>query len=286
MSPERLRTFLAVVELGTVSAAARALYVAQPALSRRLRALEAETRLTLFRTEHGRLVLTAAGQSFVPIARTMLNAHEQAARSAADLRSGRLGQVTAAATRATIRGMLERFIAQATPPDPAVLTVEYTPDTIERSFAEGADLAIVPFTPSPALAHLYLGEVTVRAQLCHDDPWAGLSEISLRKLAKRRLLLPSTRSATRGVIDAALRHEKIHPTDVLESDDGGTLFSLVVAGHGVALTTERAQVSGLVELPIRSRYPLHLPLFAAWEQDHYAAGALRALSTKMRPLLG
>lgn len=285
MTPERLRTFLAVVELGTVSAAARTLYVAQPALSRRLRALEAETRLTLFRTSHGRLVLTAAGQSFVPIARSLLNAHEQAQRSADDLRLGRLTHVTVAATRATIRGMLERFIAQTSPPDPAVLTVEYAPDTIERAFAEGADLAIMPFTPPPIFAHLYLGEITVRAQVRRDDPWAGLSEISLRKLATRRLLLPTSRSATRAVVDDAFRHEKIHPASVLESDDGGTLFSLVAAGQGVALTTERPRAAGLVELPLRSRAPLHLPLFAVWEQDHYAATALRALSTGMRPLL-
>lgn len=285
MTPERLRTFLSVIELGTVSAAARELYVAQPALSRRIRALEAETRLTLFRTEHGRLIPTAAGQSFVPIARAMLNAYEQASRSAADLRTGRLDHVIVAATRATIRGMLERFIAITTPPDPAVLTVEYSPDAIERSFAEGADLAIIPFTPSPALAQLYLGEITVRAQLRRDDPWAGLTEVSLSKLATRRLLLPTTRAATRKVIDTALRHEKIHPTDVLESDDGGTLFSLVIAGHGIALTTERARSSDLVELPVRSRSPLHLPLFAAWESDHYAAASLRALATKMRPLL-
>jgi len=286
MTPERLRTFLAVVELGTVSAAARELYVAQPALSRRLRALEAETRLTLFRTEHGRLVPTAAGQAFVPIARAMLNAYEQASRSAADLRTGRLDHIIVAATRATIRGMLERFIAITAPPEPAVLTVEYSPDSIERSFAEGADLAIIPFTPSPALAQLYLGEITVRAQLRRDDPWAGLTEISLAKLATRRLLLPTTRSATRKVIDTALRHEKIHPADILESDDGGTLFSLVIAGHGIALTTERARAADLVELPVRSRSPLHLPLYAAWEADHYAAASLRALSTKMRPLLG
>ena len=48
MNTRQLRHFLAVMDLGTLSAAAEAVHLSQPALSRSLRALEDELRAPLF----------------------------------------------------------------------------------------------------------------------------------------------------------------------------------------------------------------------------------------------
>ncbi|MFJ1614124.1 LysR family transcriptional regulator [Streptomyces sp. NPDC088249] len=57
--------FLAVTEAGTVTAAAT-LHVAQPGLSRQLKTLEREVRMTLFEPRGNRLVLTPSGRAFAP----------------------------------------------------------------------------------------------------------------------------------------------------------------------------------------------------------------------------
>lgn len=70
MTEGEIETFLAVVQAGNISAAAQRLYTTQPALSRRLRALEAELGYALF--VRGRGVrsseLTAQGKAFLGVA--------------------------------------------------------------------------------------------------------------------------------------------------------------------------------------------------------------------------
>ncbi|MBE7608171.1 LysR family transcriptional regulator, partial [Salmonella enterica] len=65
MDLRHARTFVTIAELGTVSAAALRLRIAQPALSRQLEALERELGLLLFDRVGRRLVLTGAGEQLV-----------------------------------------------------------------------------------------------------------------------------------------------------------------------------------------------------------------------------
>src|SRR3954469_10734762 len=62
MDLRQLTTFVQVADLGSLSKAAERLRIAQPALSRQIRLLEEELKVTLF-TRHGRgMVLTPAGE--------------------------------------------------------------------------------------------------------------------------------------------------------------------------------------------------------------------------------
>ena len=65
MDLRRLRTFVAVAELGTVSKAALRLRITQPALSRQIRDLQQELGLRLFDRVGRGLVLTSEGEQFL-----------------------------------------------------------------------------------------------------------------------------------------------------------------------------------------------------------------------------
>lgn len=67
------RAFLVTAEEGTLSAAAKALGMTQPTLSRQVTALEAELRITLFERVGQRLVLTDSGIELLEHARSMGN---------------------------------------------------------------------------------------------------------------------------------------------------------------------------------------------------------------------
>ena len=71
MDLRHARTFVAVVDHGTVSKAARHLRVAQPALSRQIAELEHDLRLRLFDRVGRRLVLTSAGEQFAGECRSL-----------------------------------------------------------------------------------------------------------------------------------------------------------------------------------------------------------------------
>ena len=65
MDIRQLRTFVHVAELGSFSKAADRLHIAQPALSRQIRLLEAELKTDLL-VRHGRgVTLTGAGAVFL-----------------------------------------------------------------------------------------------------------------------------------------------------------------------------------------------------------------------------
>lgn len=71
---EALRTFLAVRDTGTVTAAAASLYRSQPAVTRRLAQLEREVGTPLFERLPTGLVLTRAGTTLVPHAERVVAA--------------------------------------------------------------------------------------------------------------------------------------------------------------------------------------------------------------------
>ena len=72
------RTFVCIVECGSISAGARHLNIPQPTLSRYLRVLEEYCGTALLRRDTHRMNLTQTGQRLLEDARTML-AHAEAA---------------------------------------------------------------------------------------------------------------------------------------------------------------------------------------------------------------
>ncbi|HEY4281404.1 MAG TPA: LysR substrate-binding domain-containing protein [Conexibacter sp.] len=86
MTLQQLEYFLAAIEHGTFSAAADALYMAQPSLSEQVRRLESELGVALFVRAGRRLVLTEAGRALRPEAERTLDAAARASASVAEVR--------------------------------------------------------------------------------------------------------------------------------------------------------------------------------------------------------
>ena len=66
MEFHQLRYFVAAAELSSMSAAARAEHITQPALSRQIAQLETNLGVQLFTRENQRIQLTEAGRFFLP----------------------------------------------------------------------------------------------------------------------------------------------------------------------------------------------------------------------------
>lgn len=77
MELKQVECVLAVVEAGSFSAAAEELYISQSSLSKLIIALEKELGVRLFDRTHRQIALTAAGQAFLPHARSLAIAYRE-----------------------------------------------------------------------------------------------------------------------------------------------------------------------------------------------------------------
>jgi len=91
MTLQQLQYVLAAIDLGSFSAAAESLHLAQPSLSEQVRRLEAELGVTLFQRVGRGLVPTEAGRAFRPHAEAALAAVESARASVGAVRELRAG---------------------------------------------------------------------------------------------------------------------------------------------------------------------------------------------------
>src|SRR5947209_19356234 len=91
-----LRAFIAVAELASFRAAAEAIHLSQPALSRRIEKLEDALGVRLFDRDTRNVALTAVGRNFSYKARSMLDELDNTLLSIREVAASRLGEVTIA----------------------------------------------------------------------------------------------------------------------------------------------------------------------------------------------
>jgi DNA-binding transcriptional LysR family regulator len=112
MNTRQLRHLLAVVEHGSVSAAAEHVHLSQPALSRSLRALEDELRAPLFDRRERRLVPTPFTQAYLARARRMVFEEAEGARELSLMHAGRAGTLALGMGSALAHSLLGRLILE------------------------------------------------------------------------------------------------------------------------------------------------------------------------------
>lgn len=151
MELRQLRYFVAVVEAGTVSGAAKQLHMSQPPLSAQLHALEQELGCPLFAHAGRRLRLTAAGTAFYERAKTILQLCSAARSEMADRGAGRAGTLRVGVVSSVCGTLFTGWLcayAAACPGAQYQVHEANTYQLVERLRRRQIDLAIVrtPFS--------------------------------------------------------------------------------------------------------------------------------------------
>jgi DNA-binding transcriptional LysR family regulator len=142
------RAFLVTAEEGTLSAAAKALGMTQPTLSRQVSALEAQTQTTLFERVGQRLVLTDSGIELLEHARSMGNAALQFSLAASGQSQQIEGSVAISAGELDAVYRLPKIIAKLRQAEPGIdIEVIVTNQSSDLKRRE-ADIAIRSFRPT------------------------------------------------------------------------------------------------------------------------------------------
>lgn len=240
-----LDLFVSVVELGSVSRAAKAHGIAQPSASSRLKHLERQLGLQLLTRSPSGSVPTDAGVVVAGWAERILrSAHQLKAGLEAFQaeQSGRL-RVTASFTIAEylLPQWLGRF-AREHPGDSVALEVANSTSVIERLRAGTADLGFIETTSTVTdLDEQIVGTDELIAVVARRHPWARLGTVPVEALAATPLVTREAGSGTREAFEAALADLDLGPpTAVLELGSTSAVRSAVIDGNSPTVISRLA----------------------------------------------
>lgn len=142
------RSFLAVAESGSLSAAARALNLSQPTLGRHIAELELRLNLTLFTRQPRGLAPTEAAATLIPHARAMRDAAAKLSLAAAGRAETLAGTVRITASRIVAHHLLPPILADLRRSEPAIALELVPSDSSENLLFREADIALRMYRPT------------------------------------------------------------------------------------------------------------------------------------------
>jgi len=250
MELRHLRYLVAVVEEGTVTAAAARLHVAQPGVSAQLRQLERDLGEPLLARGPRGVTPTAAGAAVLPYARAALAAAEGARLAVDELKGlvrGHVGVGMAPSLAATDLPELLAGFRTAHPAVDITLREGTSAELLDALVAGELDLVWAGLAgPLPA----GIGTQLVTDQALVVVGAAG--EVAIEELAGRPVMCMTPGSGPRAAFDAACARAGFRPVITFEAGDPLLLARLAARGLGRAVLPEGAvRAAGLSEVPAR-----------------------------------
>ncbi len=246
MNFRNVRLFLAVAQELHFSSAARRMNIAQPALSRAIRALEKDLGTDLFRRSTRKVELTQAGRLFQQDAQKAIDHLGLAVGRARKAAAGEAGALGIGYMDFAIEGEFPKILREFISRYPAV-SVEAKASFTERIIDDLRDRKIdVGFAVGPVV-HAGLATFTVQndrfvAVVSEAHPLALRSSVRLREFADEPLVLGRRESWLPYLrrVEALCRDAGFTPRVVQEADTTESIFAFVASGIGSTIYLERA----------------------------------------------
>jgi DNA-binding transcriptional LysR family regulator len=282
-----LRTFLAVVDAGTYSAAAAALHMSQPAISQQIRALEEQLgEIRLFRRVGKKMALTHAGEELLVSARELVQLAERAEQSILALKGQVAGRVALGCTASSGERLLPRILAGFQPQFPSVMLdlVVAPADELLDALAERS-LSLVLIEEQQRRRGLELTPLGGEALVLLAPTGHALlkqAQVSPTALRELPLVLPRPGSPLRRTIEEGLRRRGLPAAElrpVLETDSVVAMLQAARAGLGLTFVPRscapsRGEGVGLVEL---ADQPIQQDWFLCRARERSLPRAVQAL---------
>lgn len=237
-----LRAFCQTARLGSVSRAAEALYVSQPAITLQLQALERELGIKLFERSGRRLTPTREGEKLYELARPLVEGIDGLdAAFREQVRGLDAGELHVAAGSSTILYLLPKIVAafrQAHPDVRLILHNVTGAGGLGLLRNDEVDLAVGSMLDVPAdlsYAPVYDFEPMLITPL--DHPLATTPELRLEDLSPFGLILPPRRLTTYRLVDLVFQQNRVPYTVALEVGGWEVIKQYVAMGLGISIVT-------------------------------------------------
>lgn len=293
MDVRHLRHFLALVEEGSFTRAARREFIVQSGLSSSVRALEDDLGVDLYVKGMRSLRLTAEGRALVPAAREAIRSFDAVRDAVGDVRERLAGRLSVGVfTHVEHLLPLAKVLARLTGAHPSLelkLTQLATEEMVRLVVDGGLDCAII--SASEAVRHeldvtrLAAESFVLTGHRTH--PLRRASVITLADLSGERFVEMPRYWAVRRQLDRLFQEAGVRRKQVCEVDDWGLARDLVANNAGLAFLPRAVAAQSpedgesdvwhrkLDDVVIERRIDLALP------RGHAASPAARALRKEL-----
>lgn len=238
MDIHQLETFLAVVEQGSFSGAAKALGRTQPAVSQVIARLEDEIGQRLFERPARRGGMTDAGKALVEYAKRLMTVRDQAKVALEDVRAVRAGRLAIAANELTclyLLPVLDQF--RRLYPGVSVTVQRSLASRVPSSVLDYAvDLGVITYRPlEPGLKSVVVYRDELVFVVPPSHPLAKRTGVSITTLGSESFVAHHVASPYRDRVVDAFRKHRVTLQMPIEMPTIDAIKRFVALGHGVAL---------------------------------------------------
>ncbi len=244
MTLTQIRSFLAVVRHGGFTAAARVLQTSQTTITSQIQALEQEHGVELFERRGRRVELTSVGEEFLEIARRMIGLEDDARLILGEggaLRRGslRLGAVSPYHVIEMIEVYHNRY------PDMHLSMRLGNSESVLRDLEDyTCEIGVIAKAVSDERFHMRpYATYPVIAFVHRDHRLARQASVSLKELARERLLMREPGSTTRRALDEGFARLSLSPRVAMEIGSREALREAVARGLGVGTVSQSEYIS-------------------------------------------
>jgi len=239
----QLKAFYYSVKCGSLSAAAEALYITQPAVTKQIQQLHATYGIKLLNRFGKKMVLTDAGEVLYDFASKIFEAEIQAEEILRDFQQRKSGRIRIHASESFgayyLPFMVNLFRKKYPTPIQISVNIFPNPVVIENTAKLETDLGFVSYP----LEHkkLLVREVLEDRLVLIAPPFHPLSRkkvLQPRHLEGQPIIMHEKGSGTRDIIDAFLRNNNLSVSISLELSNNEAIKRAVEQGMGLSLISE------------------------------------------------
>lgn len=256
MTPDQLITFAAVAELGSISRAADALHLSQPAVSGQLRLLQEDFGEPLYRREGRGIRLTATGQQLAGMARQLSQTYDRARRLREAIAGLQAGSLSIGASTTPASYLLPYIVADFRRCHPRIDISLRSGNTaqilaelsrfdfgfIEGEVPEGlpGDMHVVEWKRDDVVAVVRPDHALARCQPSGMIDGAGPGSVGLADVAGHPLVMREAGSGVRHQVTQAFEQAGLVMNIALELAGVEGVKEAVRAGLGVGFVSAMA----------------------------------------------
>lgn len=257
----QLRVFYEAAGSGSFTAAARKLFITQPAVTAQVRLLEERCNLKLFKKKGRNVFLTDEGQTLFIYIKKIFEFEKEVEQTIDDMKELKRGVLRLGTSKTYARYFMPFLITSFRNAYPHVkinLDEGSSLDVIHTLLEFKNEVAVIArVEDNPDVCFIPFSQEELVLILAPTHSLAGKKQITVEELAAEPIIAKERGSGTRKLVNGLFEEEGISPDILMETNNAEFIKQVVQRGEGVSFIVKEAvltelQEKKLVTVPVKN----------------------------------